>query len=525
MSLLKSYTSELFLGSERKAPALPNHAGELGDLCQKIMVSNDPVETQILRIAASLHLYSQAGYIPSSTNQLQAEKSLAEEHPIMNDENLVQAFQQIIEDGPVSLMHIPLITLIQKQHVLAPVLLPAFFDLAIQSPEIKPYLPKVMGNRGRWLLKANTEWNTQLFADDQLKDEDWHDGSFQQSIAYIQQLRALDANKARELIATRLPELDARQRSELIEAMSIQLSASDEPFLESLLKDRSKEVRNKAANFLTLIPDSQFVNRAGSRMLPLLIAEKKLFRKHWSINIPDQFNAAWAQDTIEEKRPQSESLGQKGWWFYQMLLTLPLQWWEKTLEFSAKDCLQWAKESDWQEALLRAWQEACLREKNSSWAEAFLQMGSTKNFNLDITRLIDCLTLPKRQDWWLSLLKDKNAQEHRPSIVNWICNFLIQEYQHHQQLDSLALNDAFLQKLMSSVSTYLFSSESRWDYVFRPIYLQMLCLIPHSVLSETITLWPTQVEPNSATEELLAKAHRIVRIRTLFHQLAVSKDL
>lgn len=525
MSLLKSYSSELFLGSERKAPALPNHAGELGDLCQKIMGSNDAVETQILRIAASLHLYSQAGYTPSRANPLILEKSLTEEYQAITDENLMQAFQQIIEDGPVSLMHIPLITLIQKQTLLAPGLLPAVFDLAIQSPEIKPYLPKVMGNRGRWLLKAHPEWNAQLFADDQLKDEDWQEGSFQQSIVYIQQLRALDANKARELIAARLPELDARQRSELIEATSIQLSASDESFLESLLKDRSKEVRNKAANFLTLIPDSQFVHRAGSRMAPLLIAEKKLFRKHWSIDIPDQFNAAWAQDTIEEKRPQSESLGQKAWWFYQMVLTLPLHWWEKTLEFSAKDCLQWAKESDWQEALLRAWHEACLREKNSTWAEAFLQMGSTKNFNLDITRLIDCLALPKRQDWWLSLLKDKYAQEHRQAIISWICHFLVQEYQNHQQLNSLALQDSFLQKLMSYLSTYLFSSESRWDYVFRPIYLQMLCLIPQSVLSETIKLWPTQVEPNSATEELLAKAHRIVRIRTLFHQLAVSKEL
>ena len=525
MSLLKSYANELFLGSERKAPSVPHHAGELGNLCQHIMSSHDAVEVKILRIASSLHLYSQAGYVPANTNQLQTEKSLAEEHQAVSDENLIQAFQQIIDDGPISLMHIPLITLMQKQTLLAPGLLPAVFDLAVQSPEIRRYLPKVMGNRGRWLLKANPEWSAQLFSSEQLQEEDWHDGSFQQAIAYIQQLRSLDANKARELITARLPELDARQRAELIDAVSIQLSAADEAFLESLLKDRSKEVRNKAANLLTLIPDSQFVSRAGLRMTPLLIVEKKLFRKHWSVDVPDQFNVAWAQDTIEEKRPQSESLGQKAWWFYQMVLTLPLHWWETTLEFSPRDCLQWAKESDWQEALLRAWQQACVREKNSDWAEAFLQAGSVKGFDLDITGLIDCLTLAKRQDWWLTLLKDKNAYSHRQSIVSWICNFLIQEYQSHQQLHLLALQNSFLQKLMASISTYIFSAESRWDYAFRPVYLQMLCLIPQAVLSETIKLWPTQVEPNSATEELLAKAHRIVRIRTLFHQLAVSKEL
>jgi hypothetical protein len=253
-------------------------------------------------------------------------------------------------------------------------------------------------------------------------------------------------------------------------------------------------------------------------------ASEKLFRKHWQIEIPDQFNPLWAQDTIEEKLPQSETLGQKAWWLYQLVLTLPLQWWEQHLELSAKELLQWAIESDWQQALLRAWHQACLREKNSTWAQVFLQLDSLKDFIPDKAALIDCLSIDKRQDAWLTLLNQADADQHRHAIMNWIAKSLLTHYQQKKILHDLPLSQSFLQKLMKNIGQYIFSKESRWDHGFRSLYLQMLCLVPQAILLETVKSWPTQVDANSATEELLAKAHQIVRIRTLFHQLTVSKE-
>lgn len=251
MSLLKSYSNQLFLGSERKIPAVPEHSGKLGQLCQQLASGDDKIEVQILRIAASMHLYSLGGFIPAETNDKPVEKSPAEEQKVLQDENVKQAFHQIFSEGIASLLHLPLVTLIQKQLLMPPALLPALFDAAVQSPEIKPYLNKVIGHRGQWLLNANQEWKSKVFVDQQPTEESWQHGNFQQAMDYIKKLRQEDAEQARELIAARLPELDAKQRAEMLEVMSINLSVNDETYLESLLKDRSKDVRKIAASFFS----------------------------------------------------------------------------------------------------------------------------------------------------------------------------------------------------------------------------------------------------------------------------------
>ena len=95
-------------------------------------------------------------------------------------------------------------------------------------------------------------------------------------------------------------------------------------------------------------------------------------RRKLTLEPPEQFGADWKQDALEENRVQSEALGERARWLYQIARGIPLAWWEQQTGLSADELLQWAKGSDWSLAMLRAWHEALLLERHAAWAERLI---------------------------------------------------------------------------------------------------------------------------------------------------------
>ncbi|MBK8755434.1 MAG: hypothetical protein IPL99_29070 [Candidatus Competibacteraceae bacterium] len=297
----------------------------------------------------------------------------AETRRIPTHRSLISALRHIFEDGPERLRVEALRRLTDAGYGVPPRLLISLLQHGKSNSALRPFMAQAVGQHGRWLADLNPDWRYLAPSSDETPDpQSWETGTLEQRQQFIGWTRRRDPAQARTLLSAAMGEMDARERAKLLETMRMGLSADDEDFIESLLRDRSKDVRQIAAGLLAILPGSRYVQRMIERLTPRLKNERKLLRRKLTLEPPEQFGADWKQDALEENRVQSEALGERAWWLYQIARAIPLAWWEQQTGLSAAELLQWAKGSDWSLALLRAWHEALLRELNAAWAESLL---------------------------------------------------------------------------------------------------------------------------------------------------------
>jgi len=512
MSLLKHLSEQVLIGSERRAPELPKAQGDLAELLNSLATNSTAIETQVLRAAGAITIYTQAGFQPPQNAVKNPPECDDEELVVLKNEKLIAALQNIIKDGPRLLLLQFLASLTDRQHIISAKLLPELLTLGKTYPKLAQRIPDVCGARGLWLAQFNSDWS---YIVDQQKSVDqdlWENGQQEQRLLFIKHLRTRDTQQARELIAQALPELDARDRATLLETLRENLTADDENFIESQLSDRSKEVRTTAASLLSALPESQFVQRMQVRLLSFLTQERKLFRRYWQLTAPEIFASDWAADAIDEKRPQSEALGEKAWWLFQLARTLPLNWWERTTELSASDLITWALESDWSLALLRAWHHALVREKNSVWAEAFLDKMPFKDFQIDGLDLIGFLPLATRETYWLALLNSESAKNRRGEFVAQMVK---------QTTD--IFSEQFSKKVIKNIKQHLTDDATKWDYPLRQSLVDFACLIPASCFAEATQGWPMDDQKLQFFTDTIARLLSVIEQRTLLIQFLASE--
>ena len=517
MSLLKQFSKDLLIGSERRPPELPSATGDLAILLGQINADETPVETRALRTAGVLAIYEAAGYLPTPTTAI-VPACAAEQRQFIEAPTVIDCLHEILRDGPRLLIRQTLIALAQTNYLLPAKLLPGFISLGKDYPNIQPLLVDVSGERGRWLAQFNPEWNFLLHYNKPLdqqaaekqntsNDHHWDLLTFSERLIYIGQLRQQQSDQARELIASALGEMDARERVGLLEKLRLCLTLQDEDFLNQQLTDRSKEVRRLAADLLGELPASNFVQRATTRLSLLLTLERKLVRKHWQLDAPQKFDAEWSDDTLEEKRPQAETLGDRAWWLYQLVRFAPLGWWEETTGMNPVELLNWSAGTDWHLALTRAWHQRIIKEKHGIWAEALLSAKPIKGFQFDPLELLAYLTPERSESYWLELLNSDSAKNRRGEFIGRIL----------AQSDN-AISCAFAQAIFKSVKKNITDDASKWDYPLRQSIVDLASIIPQQCFSEATQGWPIDNNKIDFFSETIANIIRVIQQRNTLNQ-------
>jgi hypothetical protein len=150
-----------------------------------------------------------------------------------------------------------------------------------------------------------------------------------------------------------------------VAALAAKLNMDDEPLLESALDDRSKEVRRAAAELLTGLPESRRAQRMLARALPLLAwipAEKPRMLglrqgqpARLEIALPDACDQPMIRDGIEPKPPADrQDLGQKAWWLFQILRTVPPAIWSRRFNIAPAELIEAAARGEWHALLHEA---------------------------------------------------------------------------------------------------------------------------------------------------------------------------
>jgi hypothetical protein len=154
---------------------------------------------------------------------------------------------------------------------------------------------------------------------------------------------------------------------------------ADEALLESLLDAKHKPVRLAAAHLLSCLPESALAARMIERVQPLLAytpPERGLLKKkaaRLEVKAPEEGDAkALARDGVDTGRKRG-SLGPKAATLAQMLGSTPLAHWTAQWGAAADAIVPCAADSEWHEALVLGWTQACVRQGDASWAQALLQ--------------------------------------------------------------------------------------------------------------------------------------------------------
>lgn len=239
---------------------------------------------------------------------------------------------------------------------------PMLLAVAPTLPGHRAGLLDLAGAQGRWLAGLNPDWAWALPADHGGEDV-WHHGDLKQRAAWLGGLRATDPARALGLLAATWKAEHAATRATLLRALAAGLSGADEGFLEGALDDRSKDVREVAADLLGRLPGSAFAARMGQRATTWVCRG----RAGLVVAVPQQVDAAAARDGLLPQRAATERA-----WLGAAVQAAPLPLWQGVLGPPGQ-ALDLASGHPLREVLLGAWAQAATRQQDAAWALALFR--------------------------------------------------------------------------------------------------------------------------------------------------------
>jgi hypothetical protein len=353
---------------------------------------------QLLRVAGALALGRRVAWMPPSEVSVQVQVAAPESRrraapewlPLLDQVmsiGLLRLQVQVLREMNRASLHVPSVKL------------PLLLQMGAGSMALREEISAVIGERGRWLAKGNPQWAYAAGAHEQADTQTlWREGSLAQRRQVLLDQRTTDPAAARERLSQEWGSLPAKERTALIECLAAGLNPDDESFLQTQLgKDRSQDVRRIAAELLSDLPGSAYALRMVERLRPLVGA---------TVDAPLQAGEDWQADQLELKRPAYEELGERAWCLFQLVRRTPLSWWEQHTGKSPAEILLWGMQSDWKDALLRAWVQAAARQRKAVWCEALIEHVGNENRS-SAQAMLPLLAPTQREQFYVRCLPDK----------------------------------------------------------------------------------------------------------------------
>ena len=499
------------IGTDRQASALPVWPGEIGQLVAQVAGGGDSAAAGVLRAAAVLATCGLAGAQGSAWAEPLPAGAPADALPALSDRALLASVSWALYEGPARLQLEVCIALARKRWRIPPVLLPQALELGRRSLALRPFLTPVIGELGLWLAGQREDWRYAAGVGmEALEELRWSDGNLEQRRAFLTRERAANRPAARERLAQTLDELPAKERAALVGVLADGLGPEDEPLLDGLRADRSREVRQAACALLLRLPLAAHPKRATARTEALMRQERVLLSKRWQIDAPAAVGSDWALDNIDPTRPKHDSLGERAWWLFQIIRQVPLSWWTQHTGMAPATLLRWAEETDWAEALLRGWRDVLMAAPEAAWCEALLESWPVK-LRDDPATVLTLLPLEARARHWLRQLREGSVASH--GIVPQI----LAACRPGETL-SPALSTTLVEIILQRAASHVLSN----DYALRGA-LPELCATLHPDTLDPLMRLPRHAEETTSFADTLQTMTHVISVRQALHQLPMSR--
>ena len=374
MNAWSDFTTAALLGTG-KTSSSPQLPADLDAVCGEARDSNPEIDFS--HPAGALALWRQAGLRPK---RIRAEVAPAPPETTAPVSRVCAAHLRMMLGGHCSAV-LPewLREVASRGFHLPSELLPALLDRARQDRSLRPLVLASGGQRAQWLGAHNPDWSFTVAVLPEL----WETGSRDQRRAILHTLRMAAPADARSKIETAWKSEPAEVRAAFVAELETGLSNDDAPFLETILDDRSKEVRRAAVDVLARLPSSLFVTRMMARSASLLTYKRGglVSRPTLEVTLPADPDLAAVRDGLDGKAfGAQKTLGAKSVFLVLILSAVPLSRWEDSFDATPEVILKAAEKNEFSRALVTGWAWAALRQRNVAWAEAIIDAKMEPHF-------------------------------------------------------------------------------------------------------------------------------------------------
>lgn len=361
------------LGTERQPGKLSEADGVLGETL--VLCKADDREGAVLSAAAAVSLYRRAGTLPEE----KSDKNPIAPAPI--------ALEDLPRIGARSSSHLALMLAETHRAVLQEWLvactrlgkrvpeerLPALLDLGSDQKSFQKEIRGVLGKRGTWLAEQKKTWTWAAYVPEAMDEkallDAWQTSGKEQRLHLVLQARVSHPVLAMQAVQSTWKEDASDERAAFLEVFATGLSSADEPFLESCLDDRRKEIRQCAQHLLLRLPDSGLRSRSLNRARSVIVL-KGLLKKSLEITPPEICDKEMQRDGIEAKGSTAHQMGEKAYLLMQVIAQTPPSHWNGALKQDPANLIKLAAATDWEVALRLGWRQAARLFQDQEWLEA-----------------------------------------------------------------------------------------------------------------------------------------------------------
>ena len=181
------------------------------------------------------------------------------------------------------------------------------FDLPLIEPFVRSNAERLGPTAQHWADREKSDVETQRYFDPESLDEsNWAHATLSRRAAYLEQRRQDGADAARTLLESTWSQESANARFRLLQALQTGLSTTDQPFLNTLEKDRAPRVRALAAKFLARLgvggesPALQACLERIKQSKSGLIRKRTALQLELPANVKDQAASRWVLQTFTD---------------------------------------------------------------------------------------------------------------------------------------------------------------------------------------------------------------------------------
>ncbi len=492
MNLWQELVKTAIVGTERQKLKFTPPDNQLGEILSSVD-SNDN-EAYLLSIAGTISLYQKAGKRPVKNKQPQLKPCEQNDLPCCSQ--LAGQHLSIMLAGEYADLLPEWLNVANNLKIRIPFkYLPELLTLGKKKQELRNLILPILGKRGLWLAAQNPEWN---YVVDENNEKTWETGSLEAKQLLLHKLRLEDPKQALELLEKSWKKANAQEKATLLPVLETGLSINDQRFLEFVLGDRRKQVRDIAAQLLLELPGSDLVKRMIERVHPLISLNVTAIE----IKLPKNSTPEMTRDGIDQSRYNS-GLGEKASLFLQMLSCVPPSFWCNTWGKKPRELIKLTHHNQWKKVLLEGWAVAAIRDKDDSWAIALLEVSEQFQFGsvgapVEKDALLKVLPPEKAQSFVLDLLLEHKSKtfNHKHPAYELLKN---SNYAWNQEI-----SDRVLSMLLDSIK----SNQNKSDWNLRST-LQSFALYmePSAIKRATGLLSGLKEDPfwHNSIDEFLAK--------------------
>ncbi|GGB99002.1 DUF5691 domain-containing protein [Dyadobacter sediminis] len=434
---------------------MPQPSPSLQETGQKIALQHPDKEDHFLKLAITTLLYEEAG-----RNPLYVENTLpecpVETLPLISKKLHGNIMAALISKEEVLFQYF-MNDVNKSNSVLTPELVPLILNKALEHKKSAFPLVKACGETGKWLCQLNESWR--ILLENREEENIWETGNFESRKAFLKNVRNTDPQRAIELLEQAISAENAANRLALIELLDQNLSIADEPFLQSLLKDKSQKIKEAAIRLLQKMQGSAVNKRYLEYLLSaisikeerhLLLTKKKVLIIRDDIS-PDENLFKTGIDKVSAHKDVPDPIYVTG----QILQYMDPATLARHLNVTEPELIRLFLQHKDSKHLLGYLAQSASFFKNKIWALALLHTQEIQ----DIT-LLDALT----------------EHERMPFYEQFIIDSL------HQLLTYLLTDDYSL--LPESLSERLLEHLSKNPYIIsQPVYQRLALHLPVQTLS------------------------------------------